>query len=61
MPKLQQLDLNNNMLSGKIEGLGWDRTNLKFLDLSFNSFSGMVATEIGDLTELSEFIKRNLH
>ncbi len=55
MKRLVQLDLNSNKLSGSIEGLGWEDTRLKFIDLSSNSFTGTVASEIGDLTTLREF------
>lgn len=55
MVRLQQLDLNNNNLSGPIGGLGWENTRIRFIDLSTNKFTGTIAPEIGDLTELSEF------
>ena len=54
MVKLQQLDLNNNTLTGSIENLGWENTILKFIDLNTNQFTGEIAQEIGDLTELRE-------
>jgi hypothetical protein len=53
--ELQQLDLNNNKLTGTINGLGWEKLkNLVFLDLSFNTFSGTIASEIGDSAKMSE-------
>ena len=55
MKRLVQLDLNSNKLSGSIEGLGWEDTTLKFIDLSSNRFTGTVASEIGDLTTLRKF------
>lgn len=55
MERLQQLDLNNNTLTGSIEGLGWENTILQFIDLNTNLFTGTIAPEIGDLTTLSEF------
>eukprot|EP00984_Skeletonema_dohrnii_P016099 scaffold7077_cov122-Skeletonema_dohrnii-CCMP3373.AAC.4 len=55
MSKLQELDLINNNLGGRIGGLGWNNmANLQILDLSYNDFSGPTPTEIGDLPNLSE-------
>ena len=48
--KLKQLDLNRNELKGDITNLGWEKlTDLTFLDLSQNKFTGLIPIKIGDL------------
>jgi len=49
-----ELDLNNNMLTGSISPKISDLINLTLLDLSFNQLSGSIPIEIANLNFLSE-------
>ena len=51
---LTQLDLNNNMLSGNVAGLGVF-TDLEFLQLHSNLFTGTIPDGVGSFTGLSTF------
>lgn len=51
---LTQLDLNNNFLSGDVAGIGVF-SELEFLQLHANSFSGTIPDAVGSFTRLSTF------
>jgi hypothetical protein len=54
LTKLRQLDLNNNTLTGSIDGIQ-NLTNLEFLQLHSNDFAGEMPPEISRLVNLSKF------
>jgi len=54
LTNLKQLDLNNNQLSGDIEGIQ-QLKRLEFLQLHHNKFSGIIPQEISDMTNLRVF------
>jgi hypothetical protein len=51
---LNQLDLNNNFLEGNVDGIG-SLTDLEFLQLHINSFTGTIPEAVGDFSGLSTF------
>ncbi|PRP87903.1 putative LRR receptor-like serine/threonine-protein kinase [Planoprotostelium fungivorum] len=60
LPLLSTLQLNNNLMSGNATRLFYF-PNLKIMDISFNSFSGMIPNDVNGMTQLNELtITENL-
>ena len=53
MSNLQELDLNNNQLTGSINGIE-QLTELQFLQLDNNLLSGSIPSEVRDMSNLSK-------
>ena len=55
LTKLKQLDLNNNTLTGSINGIE-NLVDLRFLQIHGNQFTGEIPSQFPLLTNLSKFL-----